>query len=261
MKSIHIFAALFMGSLLFSSCEKQVFSTGNESDFIEVPEKNSSLIYHFSSTTSANSGSVGYDQFTDYLDLYDSAHVLVTLTEGNVGNANNDTIFAANSAAYGVLSTSTFLTNFGSSVATQISMQEGAPVVVNAAYELELTPTKIIVNTTTEFFKDNVGDEFFLTPYIVVDSLVADQTGHPDGPATNHRKVVTEVARLKNYPVRYLGYSIASGEVYAGQRFNLKFEAERSSDWIDPEQISVALILTKKDASGNITYVNANTNH
>lgn len=250
-----------MGTVLFSACKKQVFSVASESDFIEVPEKNSSLIYHFSSTTSANSGTAGYSQFTNLLDLYDSAHVVITLTEGNVGTANNDTIFDANSAAYGVLTTSSFLTNFGSNLAGQMSTQENAPVVVNAAYKLELTPTKVIVHTTTEFFQDNVGDEFFLTPYIVVDSLVADQTGHPDGAATNHRKVVTEVARLKNYPVRYMGYSIASGTVNAGQRFNLTFEADRSPDWTDSEQISVALIITKKDAAGAITFVNANTKH
>lgn len=261
MKRINIFTILLFAGIGFSACKKQVFSVAEESTFIEVPEQNSSLIYHFSSTTSANSGTVGYSEFDNLLHLYDSTDVVVTLTEGNVGNANNDTIFLANSTAYGVLSTSTFLTNFGSNLSSQMSSQENAPVLVNAAYELEITPTKIIVNTTTEFFQDNTGDEFFLTPYIVVDSLVADQTGHPDGPATHHRKVVTEVARLKNYPVRYMGYSIASGTVNAGQRFNLKFEAERSSDWIDPEQISVALIITKKDTDGNVTFVNANTNH
>lgn len=263
MRKINIFIQLILASgLVLTSCKKQEFSVANESDFIEVEEKNSSLIYHFSSTTSANSGTTGYTQFESLLNAYDSAHVVVTLTEGNVGNANNDTIFSANSFAYGVLSTSSFLTNFETGTATQIAQQESKSVLANSAYELELTATKIFIKTTTQFFQDNsTGEEFFLTPYIVVDSLVADQTGHPDGPATNHRKVVTEVARLKNYPVRYLGYSVASGTIYAGQRFNLAFEVDRSPDWIDPEQISVALILTKKDADGNITFVNANTKH
>jgi len=263
MRKINIFIQLILaGGLFFTSCKKQEFSIANESDFIEVKEENSSVIYHFSSTSSANSGTTGYTQFENLLSLYDSTDVVVTLTEGNVGNANNDTIFSANSLAYGVLSTSSFRTNFGSGTESQIALQESKSVLANSAYELEITPTKIFVNTTTQFFQDNVtGEEFFLTPYIVVDSLVADQTGHPDGIGTNHRKVVTEVARLKNYPVRYMGYSIASGTIYAGQRFNLAFEADRSPDWIDPEQISVALILTKKDANGIITFVNANTNH
>lgn len=248
-------------SMLFVSCKKHVFNESSQSDFLDVPEENSSILYHYSSTTSANSGGPGYIQFDDYLNVYDSTEVLLTLTEGDVGGANNDTIFNANSFMYGVVGTSTFQANYTPSITSPISIHKNQNCVANSSYELELTNDKIYIKTTTKFFQSASEEEYFLTPYIVVDSIVADQTGHPDGPATNHRKVVVDVARIKNFPVRYLGYSIASGDIDEGYQFNLDFEAERLPAWSDPSQISVALILTKKTALGNILFVNANTNH
>ncbi len=250
-------------SLIFVSCKKYQFDESFESIFLPVEEKNSSALFHYSSTSNANSGGTGYIQFTDYIDLYDSTEVLMTLTEGNVGGANNDTIFNANSAANGIIATSDFQANLDSisSVVSAINGQGNKIIVANASYELEFTPTKIYIKTTTKFFKESLGEEFFLTPYVLVDSIVADQAGHPDGALTNHRKVVVDVGRLKNFPVRYLGYEVASGEIDKGYQFNLSFEADRLPAWTDTDQISVALILTKKDALGNVVFVNANTNH
>jgi hypothetical protein len=247
--------------LLFTNCKKYVFNEGSQSVFIPVEEKNSSLIFHYSSTTSSNSGGSGYTQFENYLALYDSTEVVLTLTEGNVGGATNDTIFAANAAATGVLTTSTFQANFTSSITSAIASQINKEVVANAAYKLEFTDEKVYIHTTTQFFKASNGEEFYLTPYLLVDSLVANQTGHPDGAATNHRKVAVDVGRLINFPVRYMGYEVASGQIDAGYRFNLDFEVDRLPSWSDPNQISVALIITKKNVLGNIVFVNANTNH
>jgi hypothetical protein len=256
--SIFLIAA---SSLLFVHCKKYEFNESSQSNFLTVEEKNSSALFHYSSTSSTNSGGPGYIQFTDYIDDYDSTEVLLTLTEGNVGGANNDTIFNANSAMSGVLTTSTFHANFNSAIISSINLQKNKEVVANASYELEFTNSKIYIKTTTKFFQGTSGEEYFLTPYIIVDSIIADQAGHPDGPVTNHRKVAVDVGRIKNFPVRYLGYEVASGDIDEGYQFNLSFEAERLPAWTDSSQISVALILTKKTAFGNIVFVNANTNH
>lgn len=261
-KKIYLSIVLLVASsTLFVQCKKYSFDESTQSVFLPVEEESSSVLFHYSSTTSSNSGGSGYTQFSDYIDDYDSTDVLLTLTEGNVGGANNDTIFNANSSAFGILSTSTFHANFNSLIASSISLQSTKQVIVNSSYELELTDDHIYINTTTKFFRSSDGEDYFLTPYIVIDSIVADQTGHPDGASTNHRKVAVDVARLKNYPVRYLGYEIASGQIDKGYQFNLSFEAERLPAWTDPEKISVALILTKRTALGNIVFVNANTNH
>lgn len=248
-------------SLVFVNCKKFQFDESTQSVFLPVEEKNSSALLHYSSTSSSNSGGTGYNQFLNYIDLYDSTEVLMTLTEGNVGGANNDTIFSANSAAFGIVTASVFRANLNATVASAIALHNSKEVTANASYSLEFTDSKIYISTTTKFFKESLNEEYFLTPYILVDSIVADQTGHPDGPLTNHRKVVVDVGRLKNYPVRYLGYEVASGQIDAGYQFNLSFEADRLPSWTDTEQISVALILTKRDVLGNIVFVNANTNH
>lgn len=264
MKRNNAYLSIFLiaaSSLLFVHCKKYQFNEGLESDFLTVEEKNSSVLFHYSSTTSSNSGGSGYTQFTDYITDYDSTDVLMTLTEGDLGGTVNDTIFNANSSAFGVLNTSTFHANFNSTIASTISFQQTKQVQANASYELEFTDTKIFIKTTTKFFQGSTGEEYFLTPYILVDSIVADQTGHPDGPLTNHRKVAMDVGRIKNFPVRYMGYSVASGDIDEDYEFNLSFEADRLPSWADTNQISVALILTKKTELGNIVFVNANTNH
>ncbi|MCJ8288646.1 MAG: hypothetical protein HRT58_01340 [Crocinitomicaceae bacterium] len=246
---------------VFVNCKKYEFNDFYESDFLPVEETNSSVLFHYSSTTNANSGGAGYTQFSNYIDLYDSTNVLLTLTEGTVGGANNDTIFNANSAAAGILTTSSFEANFNSTIASAISLHSNKIVIANASYSLEFTDSKILIKTTTKFFQESTDEEYFLTPYILVDSIVADQTGHPDGPLTNHRKVAVDVGRMKNYPVRYLGYEVASGQIDPGYQFNLSFETNRLPSWTDTDKISVALILTKRDTAGNIVFVNANTNH
>lgn len=248
--------------LLFVQCKKYQYDEGLESDFLEVEEKNSSVLFHYSSTTSANSGGAGYTDFSDYLNDFDSTDVLLTLTEGSLGGGENDTIFSANSDAFDVSVTSTFHTNFTTgTVAPKIGAHRSEQTIVNANYELDITDTKINIKTTTKFFQETSGETFFLTPYVLVDSIVANQTGHPDGASTNHRKVAVDVGRIINFPVRYLGYEVASGNINAGYQFNRSFVVDRRAEWTDPDQISVALILTKRNSAGNIEFVNAHTNN
>lgn len=258
------FSVLMIASfgLLFVQCKKYQYDESVQSVFLEVEEKNSSVLVHYSSTSSANSGAAGYTQFTNYLDDYDSTDVVLTLTEGSIGGGENDTIFDANSTEFDIQTTSLFQVNFGTgSASTEMTAHNNRETIVNANYELDITDTKIYIKTTTKFFQESTGEEFFLTPYLLVDSITAAQNGHPDGAQTKHRKVVVDVGRILNYPVRYLGYEVASGEINAGYKFNKSFVVDRRPEWTDPDQISVALIITKRNSAGNIVFVNANTNH
>ena len=134
-------------------------------------------------------------------------------------------------------------------------------VIVNSNYELTFTSNSIIVNTTTEFFESVSGEDYFLSAYIMVDSIVASQAGHPDGAGTNHRKVVVDIARPAGYEPDYKGYKVATSYVDQGYKFNLTLEAGRLPSWTDTDQISVALVLTTRDSSGKPVFVNANTVH
>ena len=99
--------------------------------------------------------------------------------------------------------------------------------------------------------------------YVIVDSIVANQAGHPDGAATNHRKVVVDVGRIDGWPdPQYHGYKVATGIIEKGYRFNLTFEADRLATWTNDSLISVALVITTRNpGTGVPIFVNANTQH
>lgn len=242
-------------------CKKQIISNNN-SVFLPVEERNSSLLFHYSSTALNASGSTGYNAFVNYLTNYDSTEVLGTMTLGNVGGANNDTLFTAFAQQFGILAVPYFQTNLDSAiVATRIAAHRASPVVAGMNYNLvfDSTLTKITINTTTQFFQESVGEDFYLSAYLMVDSLVAPQAGHPDSPLTNHRKVVVDAGRIPGYDVRYLGYKVAGGTINAGYRFNLTFTVDRLPQWTDEKDISVALVLTRRDGAGKPIFVNAHT--
>ena len=243
------------------SCNKYSFDETNESTFLEVEEVNSSILFHYSSTDDLDAGSTGYDQMVNYLNFYDSTDALGTITLGNVGVANNDTIFQSHVAAFGVPDSNTFHANFNPvGITSAISTHRSSAVVANAACELTVGSSTLTLNTTTEFFQSSQGEDYYITPYIVVDSILAAQAGHPDTPMTYHRKVIVDVARLPTYPVRYLGYKIAGGDIHKGYRVNLTFEAPRVAAWTNPDHISVILLITKQNG-GVIEFVNASTNY
>lgn len=260
MKKNQIIVSLVLfASVILTGCKKEIDASA--STFLSVEEKNSSLYFHYSSTALALSGTTGYTTFSNELLNYGSSQVFGTITLGDVGGANNDTIFTSHAAKFGIVTLPYFQSNLTSSTfADAMELQNKTIVVANANYELELTSDKIIVHTTTEFFQPTAGEDYYLSAYIIVDSLIAYQEGHPDGASTAHRKVVVDVGRPNGYDPQYLGYKVASGNIEEGYRFNLTFEANRLAAWSDPKNISVALVLTKR-ASVNTTpiFVNAYT--
>lgn len=242
------------------ACKKYSFEETSETSFLEVAEQNKSAIFFYSETDDSLSGAQGFPQFQSYLDEYDETEALACLTWGAIPGGDNDTIFAANAWSIGLVGGPAFRANLTlPDVPGSINLHKGAEVVANAACELTVDASTITITTTTEFFQTVSGD-YYLTPYIVVDSILAVQNGHPDTPNTYHRKVITDVGRIPGFNAGYMGYKIAGGTVDAGQRVNLTFVANRHASWVNPAHISVLLLITKKSGS-SIEFVNANTNN
>jgi hypothetical protein len=263
MKFTQISLALALVALCLIGCTKETI-TGTSSTFLTVDEKNEVLYFHYSHVDSINSGDAGYTAYSAQLEAYDSLHVLATITGGVLDGSNNDTIYTSHMAQYGILNIPFYQSNLGAAPFQQaiINHTLSSNVVANAACELDFDdPSKIIINTTTEFFTD-LQDSVFLSVYIIVDSIVSNQAGHPDGAATNHRKVVADIGRLNGFNTpQYHGYKVASGVIEKGYKFNLTFEADRLPTWADTSLISVGLVITTRDATGKPIFVNAHTQH
>jgi hypothetical protein len=263
MKFTQISLALALVALCITGCTKETI-TGTSSSFLTVEEKNEVLYFHYSHVDSINSGDIGYTTFSAQLESYDSLHVLATITGGLLDGSNNDTIYTSHMAQYGILTLPFYQSNLGALPFQQaiINHTQSSTVVANAAYELNFDdPSKIVINTTTQFFED-LEDSVFLSVYVIVDSIVANQAGHPDGASTIHRKVVADIGRLDGFNVpKYHGYKVASGVIEKGYKFNLTFEADRQPTWTDTSLISVGLVITTRDATGKPVFVNAHTQH
>lgn len=255
-----LFGFFFISPILFV-CKKQEI-TVKPSKFIPVEKKNSSLFFQYASLTEPTSGSIAYDLFSEALKDYDSLYVLATIMSGNIGGANNDDVFDSHIDTFNLSGAPNFQGNLDTlTLPEAIQAHQSSEVIVNAAYELEFDSDKIYVNTTTEFFKQVSKQDYYLTAYIIVDSIIANQAGHPNGANTALRKTVVDVGRVPGYVPRYLGYKVATGNINIGHKFNLRFEADRLPSWTDTDQISVALVISKYSPFGRPVFVNAHTNH
>ncbi len=253
-------ALLLVGALAFSSCKKSELD-GESSDFLEVEETNSSFLVKHTGTWCGPCGGWGFTTFQSHIDNYGDTEVLAASVSGSLGGANNEMIFDAFGDAFDLSATPTFFGNFDGTIGSAlIDAHKDAEVLVNSNYELEFVGDKIIVKTTTEFFKDLSGTDYYLSPFIVVDNIIAEQAGHPDGANTSHKKSLVDVANPVGFNPEVFGYLVAGGDIRDGYRVNLEFEATRLAAWNDAD-ISVALVLTTRDINGEPVFVNANTKH
>jgi hypothetical protein len=253
-------ALLLVGAISLSSCKKEQLD-GQSSDFLEVEKTNSSFLLKHTGTWCPPCGGWGFTTFQSHIDNYGDTEVLAASVSGSLGGANNEMIFDTFGDAFNLTSTPTFHGNFGQQIsASLVNAHKESEVIVNSNYELELEGDKIIVKTTTEFFKDLSGTEYYLSPFIVVDNIIAQQAGHPDGANTSHKKSLVDIANPVGFNPEIFGYAVAGGEIREGYRVNLEFEAVRQPSWNDAD-ISVALVLTTRDSGGNPVFVNAYTKH
>lgn len=120
-------------------------------------------------------------------------------------------------------------------------------VTVNGNYEIEFNGNEMTINTTTKFFRNYTGD-VYLAPFIIVDSLVGAQAGHPDTPNTVHMKYVADVAypssRTEEAKFEW-GYLVSTSEVKAGHEVNLQFKAMKRDHWQN-HNISIGMIYFRR---------------
>lgn len=254
--------ALFvLGTVGLTSCKKEVVVEGTSSDFLTVEQKNSSFLLKHTGTWCGPCGGWGFTNFQGQIDTYGDTEVLAATVSGSLGGANNEFFFDAYADAFDISATPTFHGNFGQTTSGQlVSDHQAAAVVANSNYEMTIEGGKIKVKTTTQFFQDLSGETFYIAPYIIVDGIVADQAGHPDGANTVHKKSLVDIATPAGLEKDAFGYKVASGDIRNGYRVNLNCEADFISTW-DESKVSVAIVITKRDPAGNPVFVNAFTKH
>jgi hypothetical protein len=132
-----------------------------------------------------------------------------------------------------------------------------APTIINGNYELDFQADELIIKTTTKFFTQFEGD-VYLAPFIVVDSLIGYQNGHPDGVNTVHNRYVADVAIPinKNIDAKFeWGHMISAGVVKEGHLVNMTFKSSIKQHW-EQEHVSVALVYFRKAGNG-FFFINA----
>lgn len=262
MKRFAPVAALFlMGSVALTSCQKEVVVDETSSDFLEVKESNSSFLAKHTGTWCAPCGGWGFTTFQSQIDTYGDSEVLVAVVSGSLGGANNEYFFDAYASALDISATPTFHANLGKTTSgALVADHKAAPVVANSNYDLTIVDGKIKVKTTTKFFQDLSGEDYYIAPYIIVNNIVADQAGNPDGANTVHKKSLVDIATPVGLDDNAFGYKIASGDIRNGYRVNLEAEADFNPSWNESD-VSVAILITKRDANGKPVFVNAFTKH
>jgi hypothetical protein len=255
-------ALIFVGSVGLASCKKEVVVEGTSSNFLEVSESNSSFLAKHTGTWCGPCGGWGFTNFQSQIDTYGDSQVMLAVVSGSLGSgANNEYFFDAFASALSISATPTFHGNLGQTTSGQlVADHQSTAVVANSNYELTIADGKIKVKTTTKFFQDLAGEDYYIAPYIIVDGIVANQAGHPDGANTVHKKSLVDIATPVGLDDSAFGYKIASGDIRSGYRVNLESEADFDASWTE-DQVSVAILITKRDASGNPVFVNAFTKH
>lgn len=243
-----------MAITVVMSCKKS--TQFEDSEFLSVEEKNMSVIAKRTWTGCPSCGRSGFKYLKEaeidykgkavvmawYLRLQDEAEDLFWAAgpEFNLGN-----------------STPTYFTNFVKSAQrTVIEEHNSSPVVLNSNYDFFISGDKVKIRTTTQFFKET-DDSYYLATYLIVDGIVAPQSGHPDGSNAEHVNVVADIAKPTTISNKKdFGYLIANG-ARQNQKVNLEFDVDYNLNW-EKEDMSIAIVMFKEQGD-SIVFANAFT--
>lgn len=256
MKRKLLFLSL-LSVVALAACKK--VSTEEPTPTLDVEEKNSVLIAKHSWTGCSPCGGWGFESFSNLM-ANNPDEVLLAFTRGNLGGLENQAIYEFFQNTFDIpTGTPTFHNNLDASlsVAQARDQMEAQGVIANANYEMTIENDKVLLNTTTKFFQDVEGT-YRLAPYLVVDGIVANQLGHPDGANTEHKRVPVGIAKPLTIDADYHGYVIADGPVKKGHTVNLECEVDIDPTW-DPANISFALMIIHDHGDGSYSLVNSFT--
>lgn len=257
MKRNLIFLSL-LSLFVLAACKKE--STEEPTPTLEVEAKNAVLIAKHTWTGCGPCGGWGFDNF-ETLVQNNPDDVHIAFTRGNLGGYDNTAIYDFIQNTFGIPgATPTFHNNLNASlsVAQARTTMESTGVVANANYEMTIEDGVIKLNTTTKFFQETEGT-FKIAPYLILDGIIANQSGHPDGANTEHKKVAIDIAKpIGAAQSDYHGYTIAEGTVKNGYTVNLECEVAADPSW-DPNNISFALMIIRDHGDGTYSLVNTFT--
>lgn len=251
-------------SLALFSCKKEVTNL-QDSKFLNVEEKNMSVVAKRTATWCGPCGDWGFDLFSDLKQQYkDEAVFMAFKTAFTYVSPEGNTYYDRVNDLFGIGGgTPRFFFNFDTINGVNhagigsIAQHIDAEVLAGANYEYTLSDEKIHLKTTTKFFKAAEGD-FVISPFLIVSNQVGEQNGHPDGPNTVHPNFVANLAHPINTQFKDpWAYKVATGKIEKGYQINLEFEVYRNPDWTE-EDISFALVLFKR-VGGTYKFVNAFT--
>jgi len=247
-----------LGVFALASCKK--VSTEEPTETLTVEKKNSVLIAKHTWTGCGPCGGWGFNNF-DNLMTNEPNEVHIAFKRGNVGPYDNNAIYDFFQDEFGIPgATPTFHNNLDAqlSVGQARTIMDGIGVVANANYEMVRDGNTVKLNTTTQFFQDVEGT-FTIAPYLILDNLIANQAGHPDGANTAHKKVPVDIAKpLGVAQPNYYGYTIAEGSVKNGYKVNLECEVAVDAS-IPTDDISFALMIFRNHGDGTYSLVNTFT--
>lgn len=244
-----------MSIFALAACKK--VSTEEPTPTLEVEERNSVLIAKHTWTGCGPCGGWGYNNFSNLI-ANNPEHVTVAFTRGNLGGYGNQAIFDFMQNTFGIPgATPTFHNNLDAtlSIGEAEQQMEDDGVIANSNYEMRLEGDKIILNTTTKFFQD-INGVFNLAPYLVLDGIIANQAGHPDGANTEHHKVAIDIAKPTTVDTPdFTGYTIADGSIKSGYTVNLEFEVDADASW-DLNKVSFAMMILQSNGDGTFKLIN-----
>lgn len=245
-------------------CNKE--SSGLEqSNMLEVEERNRGVIAKRTATWCGPCGGFGWNAFNNHKNTFEDDAVYLAFktafnsNSGGLVSAQGNSLYNKVLDLFNIESgTPRFFFNFdkdASSPVQAVSNHVNSPVYVNSNYEMRLQTETILLETTTKFFRDTVG-EFAIVPFLILDGIEGPQDGHADSPNVAHDKFVADIAR----PVTLdeseeWGYSFVSGEIKKGLTMNLTFEVDRKPEWQE-ENISFTIVIFKKEGN-QYKFINA----
>ena len=254
MKRNLIFLSL-MSIFALAACKK--VSTEEPTATLEVEEKNSVLIAKHTWTGCGPCGGWGFSTF-ETLTQNNPDEVLVSFTRGNLGGFGNQAIYDFIQNTFEIPNaTPTFHNNLDATLNVNQAKDamDADGVIANSNYEMTIEDGTIKLKTTTKFFQDVTG-VFTLAPYLILDGIVANQSGHPDGANTEHHRVAVDIAKPVTVgQADFIGYTIADGSIKSGYTVNLECEVAADPSW-DPNDISFALMILQSNGDGTYKLIN-----
>lgn len=260
MKKIAI--SILASGLLLSACKKT--SELTETQNLKVEQKNMSVVAKHTWQGCPPCGDWGWNSFDGLKSTYGGKEVLLAFKLSNGSSSpfrtsQAEDIYSFIKDTFNIEGgTPSFHNNFVKNApASVIDEHKAAPVVANANYDLKVSGNQINIKTTSQFFTTTEGD-FYMIPMVVVDSVKAYQSNHPDGADTYHRLVPMAIATPENGSNALEGYKIATGKIKNGYTVNLDLKATRDLAW-EENKISLAIIIVQKEEDGTMKFINAFT--